>query len=309
MAIELHIADTLYRAIDTALSGTISTGTSLLMIGVGTLFGTFWLIDRTVNSITWYFKGFEGVLRDEIMNAIKSAFIIFSAFNISWYMNVVVPFVNDMPTWAMAQLASGGIGNNQVDTLINGFLNGVWEFIKTMKFNPLTNDFSIIIGGVVTLVAMLLGGVPFLLTCVATLMTLKVATALFLVVGPLFIAFGLFDQTRQYFWGWVSLIGGFMLTQIIFGVAITLEINFLNAYVITSDPNGLLSGTFSGAFALLFYFGAFTAIATEIPNYAASVMGGSPSGVHGLKKLLLKPTGLGAATRMSGALRNRIRPA
>ncbi|TLI90752.1 type IV secretion system protein [Escherichia sp. E4736] len=267
------------------------------------------MIDKTINAMAWYFKGFNGIIQDEIFYAIKSSFIIFSAFHVGWYMHIVVPFVNDMPTWAMAQLSSGGVGNNQVDTLINGFLNGVWAFIKSMKLNPLTSEMPDIIGGVVTLIAMLLGGVPFLLTCVATLMTLKLATALFLVVGPLFIAFGLFDQTRQYFWGWVSLLGGFMLTQIIFGVAITLEINFLNAYVITDDPHGLLSGSFGGAFALLFYFGAFTAIATEIPNYAASVMGGSPSGVHGLKKLLLRPTGLGAATRMAGAFRNRIKPA
>lgn len=100
-----------------------------------------------------------------------------------------------------------------------------------------------------------------------------------------------------------------MLTQIIFGVAIMLEINFLDTFVLTSDPNGAMSGSFKGAFALLFYFGAFTAIATEIPQMAASVMGGAPSGAHGLKKLLLKGTGLGAASRFSGSLRNRIRPA
>ncbi|MGK7247418.1 hypothetical protein ACSPAH_23230 [Buttiauxella agrestis] len=37
MAIELEIAQTLYRAIDDALSGIISTGTANLMIGVGSL--------------------------------------------------------------------------------------------------------------------------------------------------------------------------------------------------------------------------------------------------------------------------------
>lgn len=73
-------------------------------------------------------------------------------------------------------------------------------------------------------------------------MTLKVSTAFFLVVSPLFIVFGLFDQIRQYFWGWVSLLGGFMLTQLIFGVAITLEINFLNTFLLTNgkvEPWGI----------------------------------------------------------------------
>ncbi|EDY0728498.1 conjugal transfer protein, partial [Salmonella enterica subsp. enterica serovar Braenderup] len=67
MAIELEIAQTLYRAIDDALSGIITTGTANLMIGVGSIFGAFWLIDRTVNSINWYFQGFNGILQNEIM--------------------------------------------------------------------------------------------------------------------------------------------------------------------------------------------------------------------------------------------------
>lgn len=308
MAIELEIAQTLYRSIDNALAGIISTGTANLMIGVGSLFGVFWLIDRTVNSINWYFQGFNGILQNEIMNAIKSAFIIYSAFHVGWYMRVVVPFVSDMPIWTIQQLSGVSAGTNQVDALINTFLNGLWEFIKGIDFDPIFN-FKESLASLLVLICFLIGGVPFLGVCVATLLTLKMSISLFLVIGPLFIAFGLFDQTRQYFWGWVSLMGGFMLTQIMFGIAITMQINFLNAFVLTSDPNGAMSGSFKGAFALLFYFGAFTAIAVEIPNYAASVMGGAPSGVHGLKKLALKGTGLGSAARFAGAFRNRIRTA
>lgn len=38
-------------------------------------------------------------------------------------------------------------------------------------------------------------------------------------------------------------------------------------------------------------------------------MGGAPVGVNGLKKVMIKHTGLGAARRFAGALRNRIKPA
>jgi len=308
MAIELQVAQTLYQAIDDALSGMISTGTHNLMMGVSALFGAIWLIERTIATMNWYFKGFDAILQEEIMNAIKASFIIFSAFNIGWYLHIVLPFVNDMPTWAIRQISGSPVGNNQVDALINTYLNGLWDFIKNIDFDPIFN-FKESVASILVLVCFLLGGVPFLGVCIATLITLKVASSLFLVVGPLFIAFGLFDQTRQYFWGWVSLLGGFMLTQLIFGVAITIEIKFLNTYVLTTDPNGAMSGSFQGAFALLLYFGAFTAIAMEIPNYAASVMGGAPGGGSTLGKLFMKPTGLAAAKRMAGAFRNSIKPA
>lgn len=308
MAIELAVAQTLYQAIDDTLSGIVNTGTSNLMIGVSTIFGSVWLIERTVAAMNWYFKGFDQNIRDEIMNAIKSAFIIYSAFHIGWYIQVVLPFVNDMPTWTIQQLSGVPTGTNQVDALINTYLNGLWDFIKNIDFDPIFN-FKESVASLLVIICFLLGGIPFLGICIATLITLKVASSLFLVVGPLFMAFALFDQTRQYFWGWVSLLGGFMLTQIIFGVAITMEIKFLNTYVLTTDPNGAMSGSFKGAFALLFYFGAFTALAAEIPNMAASVMGGSPSGATGLNRIMMKTTGLGAARRLAGGMRNRIRPA
>lgn len=302
MTIELHIAETLYNTIDNNLSGTIATGTSLIMIGLGGLFGTIWLIERTVRSIGWSLQGFNGIMKDEVMNFIKSVFIIYSAFHVDWYLQVVVPFVNDMPTWTMQQLSHNTAGNNQVDTLINSYLNGVWAFISNFKFDPIWN-FRESLSGVLALLAIIIGGVPFLGLTIATLMTLKVTSAILLVLGPLFIAFALFDQTRQYFWGWVSVLGGIMLTQILFGVVITLEINFLNAFVMTKGDDGFFSSTFEGAFALLFYFGTFTAIATELPNYAASIMGGAPSGTHGLKKLMLKGTGIGTALRFGNAIK------
>lgn len=306
MAVDIDIAQTLYRAVDSALSGTVATGTSAMMAALGAIFGSFWIIQKTVDSINWWWNGFNSIIQTEIMSILKMFFICFCAFNISWYLNTIVPFINDMPTWAIETISTSSVGTNQVDALINAFINGVMDFIDQADFNPIT-DFKVAMGSILVLVCFLLGGIPFLGTCVATLLTLKVATTLFQVVGPLFIAFALFEQTRQYFWGWVSLMGGFMLTQIIFGIAITLEINFLNAYVMTNDPNGLFSGSIKGAFAILLYFGTFTVLATEIPAHAARVMGGSASGATGLNRLLQKGTGLGAARSMAGSLRNRIK--
>ncbi|EGH18686.1 conjugal transfer protein, partial [Pseudomonas savastanoi pv. glycinea str. race 4] len=47
-----------------------------------------------------------------------------------------------------------------------------------------------------------------------------------------FIAFLLFDQTRQYFWGWVGAIAGFMLAQVLISVVLAIEIGFINTMMI-----------------------------------------------------------------------------
>ncbi|EGH18696.1 conjugal transfer protein, partial [Pseudomonas savastanoi pv. glycinea str. race 4] len=46
------------------------------------------------------------------------------------------------------------------------------------------------------------------------------------------IAFLLFDQTKQYFWGWVAAIAGFMLAQVLISVVLAIEIGFINTVMI-----------------------------------------------------------------------------
>jgi type IV secretion system protein VirB6 len=178
----------------------------------------------------------------------------------------------------------------------------------------MTFSFSMdMIKGLVTVGLMLLGGIPFITVAIGTLVTLKVCTILLLVVGPMFIAFLLFDSTRQWFWSWISTMGGFMLAQIFFSVVIALEINFITTKIVTG---GEIQLDWVGAFAILIVFNAFTLISTALPNIAASVMGGggvptaSMGGIMG--RTLGAATGLNMAKKMaayfaaSRLLRNRI---
>lgn len=301
----VQVAQTLYQAIDKSLSSTITTGTSNVMMGVGVLFGIFWLIYLNMKSIHWLFQGLDVAIEDLVLTIFKASFIIYFAFNVSWYISTVVPVVNDLPLWMAKQLStSGGEQSNQVDELISVFINAVQDTAQAMQFNPFTTTVDVIALGLLGFIFLLIGGIPFLLVCVGTLITLKAATTIILVVGPIFIAFALFPITRQYFWGWVSVIGGFMLTQVLFSVVLTLEMNFINNNIVkgNSVDTDLLS-----CLAILLYFGAFTVLATEIPNYAASIMGGSPAGgVTGVGGILGRSLGTTAATRMSKAMGKKL---
>lgn len=295
---DIRIAEPLFKAIEAGLNSTLMSGTAKVMVGVGAAFGSMWLIHFALKSIQWLFTGIDTVYQDILMSIFKMAIIVSFAFNVSWYIQNVVPFVTDLPVW-MGGVLSGQEGNqtNQIDTLINAFVDAVLKLFDAMDFDLLDN-FNIIMMGACVMIFMLLGGIPFLGLCVGTLITLKVATTLMLVVGPVFIAFALFDQTRQWFYGWVSAVGGFMLTNVFFSIVIGLEIGFINAVVM---KNGAIESTWADAFSVLFYFGAFTLLATELPSYAASIMGGTPSGTTSVGGILGKGTGLGTASRMAGA--------
>lgn len=301
---DVHIAQTLYHAIDEGLKSTITTGTVNVMTATGVIFGTFWLIHLTMKSIYWLFQGLDIAFEDLLFTIGKASFIIFFSFNVGWYIDTIVPVVNELPNGVAQMLSSSGSEQtNQVDSVISSYITSLAKMCEAIEFS-IWDEASAMWLGVIGVIFFLLGGVPFLLTVVGTLITLKAATSIILVLGPVFISFSLFDQTRQWFWGWVSVIGGFMLTMILFSVVVAIEVNFIDNVIIM---DGKIKTDLLSCFSILVYFGAFTLLATELPNYAASIMGGASSGgVGGVGGILGKGTGLKTAGRMTNATRKGL---
>ncbi|HBP4890408.1 TPA: type IV secretion system protein [Pseudomonas aeruginosa] len=294
----IEVAGPLYSFIDASLQSMIMVGMAKVMVVMGAVFGTFWLLHLLMRAIRWLWLGLDVPFQEVSMELIKIAVLISIAFNVATYWNYIVPFVQGLPLW-MAKTLSGSseVFTNQVDALISDFFTAVKRLVFKMNFNPFTAKLSALFTSFLTVFYMLLGGIPFLLIAVGTLVTLKVSTTVILVVGPLFIAFSIFPQTRQYFFGWVSVLGGFMLAQVLFSVILGLEMRFINEHVIR---DGNIPNTLQAALSILFYFAAFSVIAMEIPNYAATIMGGAPTSAGGaLGGMVKRGLGLHPAMRMA----------
>lgn len=293
---DVQVVQPIFDAIDAAMSGTLINGTSNLIRVAGAIFGSMWLAHFTLKSIGWLFQGMDMIFRDVIFSMLRMAFICGCAFKISWYMETVVPFVSNAPA-GITQLLSGSESHatNMIDTLIGAYLDTIFKVMDAMHFS-LTglDDFAM---AAITFGILIIAGLAFLGVCVSTLLVLKLSTALFLVVGPVFIAFFLFDATKQYAWGWINLIAGFMLTSVLFGVVISIEINYINSNLM--GPDGMLKWQLANLIAMPLIFGAFAALAQAIPNYAASVMSGSPVGNAGGLGGMLKAGGFGTAMNAS----------
>jgi type IV secretion system protein VirB6 len=296
---DVHIASDLFALIDGALKSTIVQGAAKVMIGLTTVFGSIWTLQFTARSIYWLYQGLTEIFQEVFFSVLKMAIIVSMAFNVSWYLEYVVPFVTGLPAW-MGGILSGSESaqTNQVDLLISSYLTSLDLLVSAMKFGW-TESLSVFFYALLVIVFFLIGGIPFLSVAVGTIIMLKVSSTVILAVGPVFIAFLLFDQSRQWFWGWVSILGGFMLTQVLFAVVLGIEMGIINSFVI---KNGNFEMTLAKAFEVLLVFGAFTLCATELPGYAASIMGGAPSGSSGIGKMLGKGTGLDTAARMTKAV-------
>ena len=296
---DLHIAQTLFEAIDAALDGTIANGTAKVMLVLGGVFGSAWALQFSIKAMQWLLTGLNQAMEDILWSMLRVAIVVSIAFNVGWYVRVVVPFVTNMPVWMGGVLAgSEGAQTNQVDLLLNNFFDALMKLYDALSFSVL-DDFSVIALAVTIILLVVVGGVPFLSVCIATLVLLKVSTTCMLVVGPIFIAFALFEETRRFFWGWISVVGGFMLANVLFSVVVGLALSFINTFVLKA---GAVETTWADAVSIFFYFSAFTVLATMLPDQAAGVMGGVSSGSSGLRGLLGKGTGLGPASRMAGAM-------
>jgi type IV secretion system protein VirB6 len=303
----INIAQTMYDAVDAALQSTLTTGMTKVMLVLGALFGTFWLLSFTLRGIHWLYMGMTAIFQEVVFEIGKMAFFASCAFNIQWYVQTIVPFVTGGAAW-MGGILSGQEGSqiNQIDTMIITYVGMLGKLISAMKFNLFTNSVADIYLGIQAVIIYLLGGVPFLLVAVGTSLILKVSTTVMLVVGPVFIAFALFEKTRQWFWGWICIVGGFMLTHVLFSIVLALELSFINTFII---KDGVIDVSLYGNFVMLICFAVFTMIATELPGYAASVMGGAPTGTAGIGGIIGKATGVSTAMRAANGLSRMARTA
>jgi type IV secretion system protein VirB6 len=293
----IQVAQDLFNAIDAAAKTQMGNVNKVMSIA-GIVVGAFWMIYILMQSLFWYFEGLTVVIKEVLFTIFKASCIMFMAFSVSWYVSTIVPTVTELPVWLGNTIAGNTSENtNLIDGLIVSYVDGLIKLFKAIK---LELGAFFVIGSIFFYV---LGGVPFLGVAVGTMITLKAATTLIMVVGPIFIALALFPKTQHYFWGWVGVLGGFILTQALFAVVIGLEINYITSNVLKADANYSIGS----CLGILLTFGAFTLLATELPNYAASIMGGAPSGgVSGTGGIASKGLGITPASRMAGSFAKKL---
>jgi len=267
---DVQITQELYTAVDAMLKSSLLDKMSKVMLGIGGLAGTMWTVSFTLRSMRWYWLGLTGIFQDVAMEMLKVAFIAGCAFNIGWYWSTIVPFVTDAPVW-MGAILSGNEGSqlNQVDLMIKTYTDTFIELYASMDFSVKDVLMGQLGTGVQTIVMYSIGGIPFLASAVITLFLIKAALTMMLVVGPLYILFALFDPTRQWFYGWVNLVAGLMLTQVLFSISLALQIGIVNALFF---KGGEVDVSMSNNIKMLLCFWAFTALSVAIPVYAGSIM-------------------------------------
>lgn len=207
---------------------------------------------------------------DFAIRSAKLAIIYALATTSAYSTNITGPLFHGLPN-TLARAISGSEVPNVGASFDQFFSYGGALSEKIIKTASVADLGSYIVGGVVFVVTAFSTALGFGVVVVA-----KIALALLVALGPIFIACALFEATRRFFFGWLSqavnYIVLFALIITIFQLVLELVRNQWPS--IDGHPNSIVAGMIFSALCIL---GAIFFL--QIPSIAAGIAGGASTGV------------------------------
>jgi len=206
---------------------------------------------------------------DFVVRSIKLAFICMLATTVAYSTYVTQPLFHVLPD-TLTQAVSGS-GVPDVGSAFDQFFNRAAYLAEKITKEATPIDFGPwILGAVVYIVGALAAAIGFGVVLIA-----KVALALLVALGPIFVACALFDATRRFFFGWLSQAVNYL---VLFALIITV---FQLILSLVAQQWGNIDGSDPMAGGLLFIalclLGAIFFLQT--PAIAAGIAGGASAGL------------------------------
>lgn len=206
--------------------------------------------------------------------AFKVSAILAVALGAGAYQAYVVEFVNGLTTGLVQTVMPGSTSNvfSAVDQLdAKGFQ------LMQMYWERGTNLFPA--GGYADLVSALIVGVSAAaaeLVIAGFLLLAKVALALMLAVGPLFVACFAFAPTRRFAEGWISKIANYSLLIFLLAAAAAICLSIYKTFFDQMIASSTTANALGDAMNLLALTGGINILIIQLPGVAAGISGGAP---------------------------------
>lgn len=184
----------------------------------------------------WGWMHLRGQIEEPLMEGVRRIFTLFMVFGVAlhlWaYHDVLVAVFYQGPT----ELAAALVGAQSPVTLIDAIWARGGAVADTLwgKGSLLTGDGGFYIAGL--LVYLLVG-----FACLYTLFLIslsKIALAILLALGPLFILLTLFDATRRLFDAWIHELTNYGLVSLLTVMVTTLLLDLLSTYADQTAARG-----------------------------------------------------------------------
>lgn len=190
----------------------------------------------TVYVMVWGFLSLTGRIQEPIWEGVRRILLIVVILGVGLRLWVYNDVVTDTFYRAPDQLAAAVIGAPDVVSVVDQVWTdgaAVAEHLLS-KGSILDGDFAYYVAG---FLVYLLVGLAVLVTAFMLALA-KVALAVLLALGPLFIGMLFFDATKRFFESWVAQLANYALVGILTLFAAALLLSVLEAYAATAAASG-----------------------------------------------------------------------
>lgn len=259
--------ENIYNYVDALLSSYVTTTSEDIIVFINPIFTSLLIIWITIWGFSLMLGRAQEPLSEGFVKIIKISFIVALGLSVGTYNSVVVSFLQGFPETIASILMGGSYSSasalDQLYSKVFEVASKAWEAAGVFNGNFGLYLIAIAIG--------LIGG--FLVLTVGSLILLsKMATAILLGIGPIFIVMLLFSSTQRFFESWLAMLINFALILILATAIGSLIIDLADKFISTSTGTPTLAE--AGTMCLIF---GFAIIVMKQVQAIASALGGGIS--------------------------------
>ena len=235
--------------------------------------------------VIWGWSMFRGQIQEPVLDGLgrvtRISMILSVALSVGYYNSILAHWISETPDYLASLGTSGGGGSfttltQYADQVAEQLLN-IWDAIgKSIAATGWTTALSaaptLMVGGIMFIAILLL-----LIYIVFLLILSKLAIAILIGVGPLFVLSLIFESSKSWFGLWWAQVLNYSFLALLAGAAGALVLQFMMQYLTAADlPNAISTGQgFTSAMVPpIALAGIGSLLLTQAPSMASGLAGG-----------------------------------
>lgn len=229
--------------------------------------------------VLWGLLMMKGTISEPITDGLgrilKISIITGLVLGIGNYNGYITDFLWNSPEALASLMASGNAETASNTQFLDSFLSQFFDMFTKFKIAAIKNSTAyipdltmLLTGSVVMLVGMALTGYVAVLLIAA-----KMALAILLAAGPIFVLFTMFEATKKFFDAWIGQVLTCVFTVMLLAAALKLVIFFVSDYL-TAAGSLVIDPDIDQAIPVIVMGGISIIVLRQIPAIASALGGG-----------------------------------
>lgn len=307
-----HFYERIFTTLNSTLTGYVSSTASDIINAITPVATTL----ITIYVMLWGWSMMRGVISEPITDGvgriIRLTIISAIALNVGRYNGFLADWLWNSPDAIASVIASGYSNSVSNAQFLDGIMSRLFDFGEAFRLKAMTSpgifpDFSLL------LTAFAIWGAGLLATGYSAFLLIlaKMALAVILAIGPIFVLLTIFESMRRFFDAWIGQALNFVFLVMLTAATIKLILTILQMYL--SDASGkLIDPAIDLALPAIVICVVGFLVLVQAPSIASALGGGvaiSTLGVVGWALNKLKGAATSGANLLSGKTLSDMRAA